>query len=65
MEQQQILNLINELERVFNSNAHTENGLAMSKYMKDRFPFFGINAPTRKKLQSQWFQKLPNELPNH
>jgi 3-methyladenine DNA glycosylase AlkD len=65
MEQQQILNLINELERVFNSNAHTENGLAMSKYMKDRFPFFGINAPTRKKLQSQWFQKIPNELPNH
>lgn len=65
MEQQQILTLIDELEQAFNSHAHTENGLAMSKYMKGRFPFFGINAPKRKELQRVWFQKIPKDLSNH
>ncbi len=65
MEQQQILNLINELEQVFSSNADTENGLAMSNYMKGRFPFFGINAPKRKELQRIWLQKIPKDLSNN
>lgn len=65
MEQQQILTLIDELEHAFSSHAHPENGLAMSKYMKGRFPFFGINAPKRKELQRVWFQKIPNDLSNH
>jgi 3-methyladenine DNA glycosylase AlkD len=65
MEQQQILTLIDELEQAFSSHAHTENGLAMSNYMKDRFPFFGINAPKRKELQRVWFQKIPSDLSNH
>lgn len=64
MEQQQILNLIDELEQTFSSHAHTENGLAMSNYMKGRFPFFGINAPKRKVIQRHWFQKIPKDLSN-
>jgi hypothetical protein len=33
------------LESEFLKHANYEYGLSMSKYMKGRFPFYGINAP--------------------
>jgi 3-methyladenine DNA glycosylase AlkD len=61
---EQIKELIQQLEEQLSCNAHTENGLAMSKYMKDRFPFFGINAPKRKELQREWFKTIPKDISN-
>jgi len=38
------------MKNVFEENADEENAIAMSKYMKDNFEFYGIPAPERKKL---------------
>ncbi len=42
--------LVKQAERVFKENGNTENALAMSKYMQNKFPFFGIKKPLRTKL---------------
>lgn len=34
----------------------------MSKYMKDRFLFYGIKAEDRKRIQKVWFSQLPKVL---
>lgn len=34
----------------------------MSKYMKDRFLFYGIKAEDRKRIQKMWFSQLPKVL---
>lgn len=57
-------NWITELESQFKNHANSENGLAMSKYMKDRFPFFGIKSQQRKEIQKIWISNLPKSL-NH
>jgi 3-methyladenine DNA glycosylase AlkD len=54
--------LIFELEKQFKIHSNTENGLAMSKYMKDRFPFYGIKSELRKEIQKQWIANLPKDL---
>ena len=38
-----LFNIINELE----AHADTARALDMSKYMKNKFPFLGIQAPVR------------------
>ncbi|MBK9286369.1 MAG: DNA alkylation repair protein [Flavobacteriales bacterium] len=38
------------LHATFKHHANAENAAAMSAYMKDRFPFFGIKAPQRREL---------------
>jgi 3-methyladenine DNA glycosylase AlkD len=49
---------INQLDLLFNTKMNTERGLAMSKYMKGLFPFYGIDATNRRLLQAQWYPFL-------
>ena len=50
LEQKKII----ELNLLFNTKISKERGLAMSKYMKGLFPFYGIDATNRRLLQAQW-----------
>lgn len=52
------------LKEEFIKYANKENGLAMSKYMKDRFPFFGIKAEPRRSIYKKWLSSLPKDLIN-
>ena len=54
LEQKKII----ELDLLFNTKISKERGLAMSKYMKGLFPFYGIDAPNRRLLQAQWYPFL-------
>lgn len=60
------LNKINEfilnLTEEFNKFQSSINASAMSKYMKDRFLFYGIKAEDRKRIQKVWFSQLPKVL---
>jgi len=40
----------NELEKAFYENSNTENAVAMSKYMKNNFKFFGIKTVERRQI---------------
>ena len=57
-----IQTFIQNLEDKFRSNANYENGLAMSRYMKDHFSFFGINAPLRAEIKKEWLKVLPENM---
>ncbi|MEY3236718.1 MAG: hypothetical protein RI883_819 [Bacteroidota bacterium] len=61
---EQVVQKIALLESEFKKHSNYEYGLSMSKYMKGRFPFYGINAPLRKQIQRQWMIELPNDLDN-
>jgi len=39
-----------QLEKAFNENGNAENAVAMSKYMKNNFRFFGIKTEDRRKI---------------
>jgi 3-methyladenine DNA glycosylase AlkD len=60
------LNKINEfilnLTEEFNKFQSSINAFTMSKYMKDRFLFYGIKAEDRKQIQKVWFSQLPKVL---
>lgn len=47
-----------ELDLLFHTKINRERGLDMSKYMKDLFPFYGIDATNRRLLQAQWYPFL-------
>lgn len=51
-----------QLEEILVQHSNMQTGVAMSNYMKGRFPFFGINSPTRKSIQENWFKTLPGDL---
>lgn len=44
------MNFIPSLEKAFTENRNAENAVAMSKYMKNNFPFFGIKTEDRRRL---------------
>jgi 3-methyladenine DNA glycosylase AlkD len=44
------MNFISSLEKAFKENGNTENAIAMSKYMKDNFSFFGIKTDERRRI---------------
>ncbi len=46
-----------ELKKVFETNQNKENAIPMANYMKDNFPFYGIDAKTRKELQKDFIKK--------
>jgi len=54
LEQKKII----ELDLLFHTKINRERGLAMSKYMKGLFPFYGIDATNRRLLQAQWYPFL-------
>ncbi len=44
------MNFIASLEIAFQENSNAENAFAMSKYMKNNFPFFGIKTEERRRI---------------
>lgn len=49
------MNFITSLEKAFTENGNTENAVAMAKYMKNKFPFFGIKTEERRRIfKSIW-----------
>ena len=46
------MNFIIALENAFAANKNPENAFAMSKYMKNNFPFFGIKTDERRRIFS-------------
>jgi 3-methyladenine DNA glycosylase AlkD len=44
------MNFIPSLEKVFAANSNAENAVAMSKYMKNNFLFFGIKTEDRRRV---------------
>ena len=44
------MNFIPSLEKAFTENSNTENAVAMSKYMKNNFQFFGIKTEDRRRI---------------
>lgn len=42
------------LVEAFEFYRNDENALAMAKYMKDRFSFYGIKSPLRREIQREW-----------
>ena len=45
-----VMNFISSLEKAFTEKSNVENAVAMSKYMKNNFPFFGIKTEERRKI---------------
>ncbi len=51
------MSFIHALETAFQENSNPENANAMSKYMKNKFPFFGIKTTERRNiLKAIWKQ---------
>lgn len=44
------MNFISSLDKAFKENGNAENAIAMSKYMKDNFSFFGIKTEERRRI---------------
>jgi 3-methyladenine DNA glycosylase AlkD len=44
------MNYISSLEKAFKENGNAENAIAMSKYMKENFSFFGIKTYERRRI---------------
>ncbi|HKO77696.1 MAG TPA: DNA alkylation repair protein [Flavobacterium sp.] len=44
------MNFISSLEKAFTENSNVENAIAMSKYMKNKFQFFGIKTEERRQI---------------
>jgi 3-methyladenine DNA glycosylase AlkD len=44
------MNFISTLEKAFKENKNAKNAVAMSKYMKDNFSFFGIKTDERRRI---------------
>lgn len=53
---------IEELTKVFKKNANTENAVAMSKYMKDLFPFYGLKKPIRAEVTKPLIQSIKDSI---
>lgn len=49
-----IQKLLPELRHLLKSEANPEQAIQMSAYMKNRFSFFGIKSPERRKLTGEW-----------
>ena len=45
-----------EIKKIFELNKNKENAIAMSKYMRDMFEFYGIPSPKRKELYSEFIK---------
>jgi 3-methyladenine DNA glycosylase AlkD len=55
---------LKELEDLYASEANGENAKAMSAYMKNQFPFYGIKTPRRRELVAMFLESngLPEDL---
>ncbi len=57
-----ILQLTHQLELEFEKNRNDKEAQGMSRYMKNRFSFFGIKKPQRALIQKNWFSIIPADL---
>lgn len=49
---------LNPLIKSFEQNADEENAFAMSKYMRNKFPFYGIKTPLRTELVKKFLKEF-------
>ncbi len=56
------MDFITELENTFATNSNAENALAMAKYMKNLFPFFGIKTDERRAIFKSLYKKHQEEI---
>ena len=56
------MTFITELENTFAASSNAENALAMAKYMKDLFPFFGIKTDERRAVLKSVCKKHQAEI---
>ncbi|WP_252776387.1 DNA alkylation repair protein [Flavobacterium sp. NRK F10] len=52
---------IEQLTAIFYSHSNPEKRLKMENYMKNNFPFLGIQTPVRSKLQKPFLQRFKSE----
>jgi 3-methyladenine DNA glycosylase AlkD len=57
-----MMDFITELENTFVANSNAVNALAMSKYMKNIFPFFGIKTEERRAIFKSLCKKHQTEI---
>ena len=57
-----ILELIHQLESDFEKNQNEFEAEGMSRYMKNRFTYFGIKKPKRALIQKEWFSHISKDL---
>ena len=46
-----------EIKKAFEENRNAENAIAMSKYMREMFKYYGIPTPVRKSLYKELLKK--------
>ena len=51
-----------EVFRLFRENANEETAVQMSAYMRDQFPYLGLQTPVRRKLSSAFIKAAKKEL---
>lgn len=56
------MDFIDQLSAAYSENASPENSLAMSKYMKDHFSFYGIKTGLRRSLLKHTLNTNKNEI---
>ena len=57
-----ILQLVQQLELEFEKNRNEFEAEGMSRYMKNRFTYFGVKKPTRALIQKDWFSIIPKDF---
>ncbi|MFM8241166.1 MAG: DNA alkylation repair protein [Crocinitomicaceae bacterium] len=57
-----ILHQIQVLESEFEKHRNESEAEGMSRYMKNRFTYFGIKKPKRAEIQKEWFSSLPKDF---
>jgi 3-methyladenine DNA glycosylase AlkD len=57
-----ILQLTQQLELEFEKNRNEQEAEGMSRYMKNRFTYFGIKKHQRAVIQKEWFSIIPKDL---
>lgn len=55
---------VNDLTKSFVRSMDAERAVAMSKYMKNKFEFFGIPKPERTVIYKEWTAKYKDEILN-
>ena len=48
---------VKDIDNTFKENQNAENAKEMKRYMKDKFDFYGIKAPDRRKLVKEYLKK--------
>jgi 3-methyladenine DNA glycosylase AlkD len=56
------MHFLSQLENAFIEKSNTENSIAMSKYMRNRFDFFGIKTPERRQLLKTIWKENEQEV---